>query len=413
MTTPSDRDVRVHERIPALSAAVRAWPWLSLAGGVAMIAAWLLGHDLLASMLSLSIPFVGFAAALRDRTRSRAWPARTRRARVAVDREGVRVDGRLVVARDRIAGCVWAGGRVRVVDPQRRALVEIDGSEADAEEMATALALETTGRRVVFQGAGAFSRARTIGFAAAIALVAAGAFGSAGASLLGYGHFGTLNMAFLGLLFVAPWLTRVEIEVGADGVLVRGLGLCRFFANADVAEVEPRATGAIRLVLRGGEKIDLAEQAVGIGVKLAGPVATRGTLAERVERALATFREHAAHRVLASQLARGGRDADRWRADLDALAKAEGTYRDATVRDEDLWRVLEDAAAPADARAAAAAVLRERGGGVVERASARLRVVAEAVASPQLRVALETAADGEGDALDAFCDEDAARARSR
>jgi len=93
------------------------------------------------------------------------------------------------------------------------------------------------------------------------------------------------------------------------------------------------------------------------------------------------------------------------RAELARLLEPEGggSYRDPAARGDDLWRVVEDTSAPEDARAGAAVALRNEDG-----AHPRLRIAAEAVASPKLRVALEKASDPAADdealdeALEAF-----------
>ena len=75
--------------------------------------------------------------------------------------------------------------------------------------------------------------------------------------------------------------------------------------------------------------------------------------------------------------------------ELDAVqVGVDGGYRRAVVSDEALWRVVEDASVDEETRAGAAVALRKM---LDEPGRARLRVVAEATASPRLRVALEAA----------------------
>ncbi len=61
-------------------------------------------------------------------------------------------------------------------------------------------------------------------------------------------------------------------------------------------------------------------------------------------------------------------------------------YREAAVTSEHLWPVVENAALGSPARAAAAVALRAH---LDEEGKTRLRVAAEACASPNVRVALE------------------------
>ena len=78
-----------------------------------------------------------------------------------------------------------------------------------------------------------------------------------------------------------------------------------------------------------------------------------------------------------------------WHADLLRLDDDGNAYRATPLRTEELWRVVADVAEPEETRAAAAVALRGRGD------AGRLRVVAEDVASPRLRVVLERAADAD------------------
>jgi hypothetical protein len=114
-----------------------------------------------------------------------------------------------------------------------------------------------------------------------------------------------------------------------------------------------------------------------------------------VDRLGAAIDEHlAASRVqeAVAQLPAPRADGAGWLRELDAVqVGAEGSYRQAVVSDEVLWRVVQDASLDEKTRAGAAVALRKVLG---DEGRARLRVVAEATASPRLRVALEAASGG-------------------
>jgi hypothetical protein len=82
-----------------------------------------------------------------------------------------------------------------------------------------------------------------------------------------------------------------------------------------------------------------------------------------------------------------------WLADIASLRSGAPQYRESAMRDEDLWEIVESSSAPEDARAAAALLL--RGDEEDAPARARLRIAADAIVSPKLRVAIEAAASSD------------------
>jgi hypothetical protein len=90
-------------------------------------------------------------------------------------------------------------------------------------------------------------------------------------------------------------------------------------------------------------------------------------------------------------LAKAGRTVKAWRDDLRAWARGGSAFRSAPPTADELETVLVDPAASGEARVGAALALRESGG------EARVRVAADASASPKLRVALETIAAASDD----------------
>jgi len=122
----------------------------------------------------------------------------------------------------------------------------------------------------------------------------------------------------------------------------------------------------------------------------------------RMQEALAAARARPRAPRLAELVERAGRRHEVWLADLRELRTRETDYRTAALSRDDLWGLVEDPAAPPDARAGAAFVLQA---GSAEPERARLRIAANATASPRLRIALDSAAEGDeqelADALDA------------
>src|SRR6185312_7858970 len=93
-------------------------------------------------------------------------------------------------------------------------------------------------------------------------------------------------------------------------------------------------------------------------------------------------------------LARGGKTAREWIASLRALGR-ERSYRAASVDEVELARVVETATMSAEERAAAAVALARDAAG-----RERVRIAANAVVAPHLRVALDAVASGDDDALE-------------
>jgi hypothetical protein len=175
---------------------------------------------------------------------------------------------------------------------------------------------------------------------------------------------------------IARTLMRRTVHVGTDGLTIRGLWR-RYLPYSRIVRL--REAGARVLVeLRSGGTVIL-------------PVlpASRG-LMRRIEEARATRGRSAA--AAASALAPEDRPVGQWRADLAKLVSPSADYREASVTTEDLAAVAEDAAQPAQQRIGAALALassEDRG------PRERVRIAARATEDPDLRAALEEAAEGE------------------
>jgi hypothetical protein len=178
-----------------------------------------------------------------------------------------------------------------------------------------------------------------------------------------------------------------RIVVGADGVLVTYAG---FVPYGDVTSIE--RDGAVTVVKRSS----------GGDVRLVSALHA-DALAERLREGLEAFRRGESAGDIAALVAQQGRSAIEWVRGLASLLKG-GDYRTANVTPDALWRIAEDPAAHASARAGAAAALRPS---LDDQGRARLRVAAEASASPHVRVALETVA------AEGTTDDDLARALER
>ncbi len=202
----------------------------------------------------------------------------------------------------------------------------------------------------------------------------------------------TLRVVLLLALLLAPaifaLLRRSQWVVGADGLLVRPLfGASRFVPYTEILRVEvagqllevtTRDAVSLTLTLE-DDAHDSSRPVVGI---------------RALERRILQAKEQAAARIaeVPAILERGDRDVGAWLEELRRLTDRPATYRVASVPREQLWSALEDVTLPADVRAAAGAALGAR---LADEDRPRLRVAAAACASPELRIALEAAEEGD------------------
>lgn len=176
------------------------------------------------------------------------------------------------------------------------------------------------------------------------------------------------------------------MEIGTDGVLVQGAFRKRFIPHREIAGVEHvrggfgQAFHLVRITLRDGGTVTFP----------AGNHEEVATVIGRLEAAQQAAAAQERGRLLES-IARDGRPVAEWREALGALVSRAG-YRTAAHDLEAVMRIVEDATAPVEQRVGAALAARPHGG---EAAQRRIRVAAEAVVEPKLRVALERASTGE------------------
>lgn len=194
------------------------------------------------------------------------------------------------------------------------------------------------------------------------------------------------------ILLVCAWLwSKVRptwIQIGTDGVLLRGAFRDRFLPHASIVRAWPTRGGIggayhfVRFDLRDGKHVEV-------------PAAGHGEAAamlSRLEAARRVSTDQDRARLL-EDIARAGRPVPEWKRALSKLMTRAG-YRTAGRDVEEMMRIVEDPAAPREQRVAAALAARPHGG---DDASRRIRVAAEACAEPKLRLALEGASTGDVD----------------
>jgi len=199
-------------------------------------------------------------------------------------------------------------------------------------------------------------------------------------------HVATLTL-FL-LVATGFLLAPTTIEVGADGILVRPSlnRKRRFIPIASLEHCSPTGRRGVRLRYYNGVE-EILE--TGRGDIDADADRAREELYAEISDAMEAWRSNGSSVNAAARVARGTRTTEEWAALLRGIRGQDRDYRSGDLRDEDLWLVLESAAHPEEARAAAAVILRERG----DDAKKRIRIAADASASPRLRVALTSASE--------------------
>jgi hypothetical protein len=363
---------------------------LLVGAGVAFVVAaamFLVGAPVWAAVIE-----EGLATALFWSWAANPFPAR-RRGKMHVDGAGVVMDGDLVLPRRALAAAFRVSFAQPIVRlrPRRGSPVDLlveDDEGADAVVDALGLSVgESTvtyfaiaGKRpwlpvAWLAGVGALSLAGTM------TLLARGR----GADALALHPFWASAVYAATVLWVLA-RSRVSVDVGADGVLLRRVFGQRFVPYEAIAGVvvEPPA---VRIDLRTGERVELCPN------RLQDP---QEAMATRIAEALARFEATRGAAGPEALVSPGGRSAGRWVRDVREAARATD-YREARLDEEALWRVLEDASAPSATRAGAALALSSVSS-IDESSHARLRVAADACAEPRLRVALTRVADGAEDA---------------
>ncbi len=201
-----------------------------------------------------------------------------------------------------------------------------------------------------------------------------------------------------------------SIDVGRDGVLVGA----RFIPYADIGGVEhvvreqtgedPPGSGAVKITwyqwmvsitvgacpggaLLGGEKVEVRTH--GSSTDSGDPLGSE--IVRSIKEAMAAWADWQRGDDLDANVSRGERTNSEW---LEALRRVGGgataSYRGAPVNIEKLSRLLDNPQSRLSARAAAAVMLAAAGD---KTAGAKLRIAAEALVDPRVRVALENIAE--------------------
>ncbi len=319
---------------------------------------------------------------------------------VRANKEGIFVDGKLVVVRTAIkdgyfqprtpGGGEKYGSSVRIVDKRRRILFEAELLGDEALSFLRALGFDAGKRRAEFGGGSPMFATVGRQVATSFGSIFAGLLlSTAGAAIVGPAASFAIFLLFP-MLIAAMWPSKITI--GIDGVLVRWLWTSRFFPMKDIRGVSEADDNAIRLILHPYE-----ERVIYTSMRHRQSQSlimrnNRDAIIARIREAHLRFQEGGGAIDATALVARGRQKRSEWLDALAKLARREGGYRDAVVRPEDLLRIVEDPRASEDARAGAAFVLRTTADDDMK---ARVRVAAEASASPKLRVALDATATGD------------------
>ncbi len=237
--------------------------------------------------------------------------------------------------------------------------------------------------------------------------------GVVAAAFMAHGGLGALAgfAGLAGVLFHVTMVLRLfrqgKVVVGADGVYTSWFGHKQFIPIRDIvrAEVVIGDTWAtmypilVRIHTH-GEPIDLVAKLArtsGFGTATFQQYARMQAevVAERINEAIKGRGEGGSSALAWSDdvLARGERALGEWVEALRGIKERIQTFRTAAGEGDvfaRLWEILEDAQASATKRAAAAVALSPH---LDDHGRERLRIAAQATATPKLRVALEAAAD--------------------
>jgi hypothetical protein len=348
--------------------------------------------------MGLHLTMLGLAALFA----SVRWNLRPKRERagVRVDHEGVWTDARLTVpsaaildgffqpraGRDRNKASSY-GSSVRLLGKRGAIVFEAETEEREALALLRALGLDPESKRAEFNGSSPLyaTLARNLLFVFGVVVASFVVSFLLASSGLSGGAF-----PLLALPLILGAMVPSRIAVGLDGILVRWLWQRTFIPMSEIVEVDRVDDRIIRLRLVGGGDVRLYTSMRRRGQATSRVAAEhRDAVLARIGQALRAFRARGPAADVSALVGRGTRTKSDWLTALTRLRDAEGGYRDAVVREDDLWRVVEDPSAPEDARGGAALLLRDS---LDDAGKARVRVAAEATASPKLRVALDAAA---------------------
>ena len=202
--------------------------------------------------------------------------------------------------------------------------------------------------------------------------------------------------AILVVALVTYAATRVSVDVGVDGVLIRKTFTKRFLSYddiADVAHVDPVRRGWRRLVflLHSGESVTVRTDRHSVPRSTSNAAMIEHDIAE------ARRRGRGGESTAVDLVSPGGLDASAWLAALRGVLANKSTYRQRVVTPPELQALVDDAAVPLRARIGAAVALESAG----FEANKRLRIFADGVADPTERKHMMRIADATEDELTA------------
>ncbi len=368
------------------------------------------------TMLGLALYFGGRRANVR---------ATRRRREIRTDKAGVWADGMLVAAREQITDGFFQprpgrdpnkassyGSSIRLVDKRRRILFEAEAEEGEALAMLHALGLDPGSKRSEFNGSSPLFSTLGRNLAFVVGVMATTFFIIAFFVSIAV-EAPIAPFVILPAILAGMWPSKIAI--GVDGVLLRWLWMKKFIPMSKISHIERVEDRTIRVQL-----VDRSEELLYTSMRrrggLGGSLASqhRDAILARLGEAIMAYRARGPAADVSALVGKGTRTRGEWLEALGKLRNFEGGYREAVVRDDDLWRVVEDPSAPEDARGGAAMLLRPS---LDEAGKARVRVAAEATASPKLRIALDAAAGAHEDhavqaALEELAGDDAPDARA-
>jgi hypothetical protein len=192
-------------------------------------------------------------------------------------------------------------------------------------------------------------------------------------------------------------LRAQKLTIGLDGLTLEGRRGSRFISYEGLERVHIAGLVLV-LTLRGGEQVELSVRQrasdQGFSQDFFGfPTADAylATVGDRILQARAT--RGRAKGAMASALVRGERPLRSWLDELRGLLdEKRASFRRGAVSADQLWAAVEDATAEPSIRVAGAVALAPH---LDAQGKARLRVAAAAVASPDLRAAIEECAADE------------------
>lgn len=371
--------VTVVQRRRSLVIATILWPFLCF--GVVFPAAFA-AAPLAVGVLAVAVTLLLAFAVVR-------WPER-RRGVLGVSNDHILLDGVPILRRADIRSGFTStrnDGVTHVARLVQRGLLGVDvdfelGSASEAADFLREVGADRS--RKTTRMIATWGQMRDVYRSAAAILLGAGA-GVLTTVALGPAGLSTIALVFVLTMFVAVRST-VTIVVGSDGIFVeRWLGQRRFVPYGEIAEVRV-TNGQLEIRLHDETSLFLhlgygaSSRRAGLGVAMDDALFRVAGLASEILEAKRRSDELAATSEReTTSLVHGSQD---------ELAG----FRDNAIPRERLWQIVEDPAAPVSARARAAQMLKASSFEAGSDAK-RLRVAADACASPQLRVALLTGLD--------------------